>query len=183
MLRSFRSSCLLVLGLAGLSLAAMAPRAGAVTVSVSPADTTVGVGDTFTLRVVVDAVADLKAYQLIYRYGPVPMQYQGSIAGDVLTGSGFPYAIQDVPDAVAPLDTAWVDCAQLDGSAHGPGVLVYFKFKATHEGDSPVLCQTVDLRDSHNVPLLPACAGGIVHVIGPTPTIPRSWGRLKALYR
>ena len=177
------SSCVLSLGLLGAALGLMSSNAQAVTVSISPADTLVDAGSTFQIRVVVDDVADLKAYSLVFHYGSPEIQLLDATAGDILTGSGYDYTVQTVPDEVAPPDTAWADCAQLGGSTSGPGVMLYFRFRANVVGNSPIDCLDVDLRDSLNNVTIPNCVGGMVHIIGATPTRASSWGRLKTLYR
>jgi hypothetical protein len=91
--------------------------------------------------------------------------------------------VQQLPDVAPPPDTAWVDCAVLDGSTSGPGVLIYFRFKAIAVGISPIDCLQVDFRDSLNNTTLPACVGDIVRVTGPTPGRRVTWGRLKTVYR
>jgi len=165
-------------------LGALGPRAAqAVTVSVAPGDTAVDLGNTFSLRITSDAFAPLKAYKLLFGFNPAILQFLGATAGDVLTGNGRPYAVQVVPDVTAPTDTAHVDCAQLVGTTSGPGVLVYFNFKAVGFGDSPITCDGADFRDALNNSTLPGCAPGMVHVVRPTPTLPVSWGRLKGAYR
>ena len=63
-------SLLVGVGLGCLTLGAWAPGASAVTASVAPSDTTVGLGNTFSIRVESDAFPDLKAYQLIFGYIP-----------------------------------------------------------------------------------------------------------------
>jgi hypothetical protein len=165
-------------------VSALAPsRAAAVTVSVTPPDTTVLVGSTFALRIETGAFADLKAFQLIFMFDPTKIQFLGATAGDVLTNSGNPYSLFVLPDYVAPPDTAWTDCAMLVGSSSGPGILNFYDFKALAVGDSPVQCKLVDFRDSNNTQTLPACNSGIVRVIAPTPVRLTSWGRVKQLYR
>ncbi len=156
--------------------------ARAVTVSVVPNDTTVTVGDTFTLRLVVDAVPDLKAYQLIHRYAS-NLQYLGALPGEVLTQGPDPFVITPVPDVTAPADTAWTDCAKLFSSTSGPGILLYLRFKATGIGNSPITCLGADLRDSFNVSVSTGCQSGIVRVEGPVEVQRTSWGRVKASYR
>jgi hypothetical protein len=183
MLSLLRSSRLLVMALAVCACALLPARAHAVTVSVSPADTTVLRGDTFTIRLTIDAFPDLKAYQLIHHFNPAVLQYQGPTAGDVLTGNGNPYVVSPIADVSAPVDTAWTDCAQLVNSTSGPGVLLYLTFKATDFGISPIECLGVDLRDSLNNTTIPLCASGIVRVVGPVPVARHSWGHLKQAYR
>ncbi len=163
---------------------AAAPAVGlAAAVVVAPADTAVSVGDDFWIRVEADAVSDLKGYQLVFEFDPTIVQLMGALPGDVLTGSPGAYFGTLVPDVVAPADSAWYDAAKLEGSTQGPGVLVYFHFKALQEGVSPVACRHVDYRDSDNAQTLPGCTSGQIRVLGVVPAQPRSWGRVKALYR
>jgi hypothetical protein len=88
-----------------------------------------------------------------------------------------------IPAVDSLLDSLWVDCAQLRGSTSGPGVLIYFNFKAVATGICPIDCLLVDFRDSMNNQTLPGCVGGIVHVESPVPAVPASWGRVKTIYR
>jgi len=164
------------------ALAATAP-AGAAEFRLAPDDTTVTVGDTFTLRVVCDAVPDLKGLQTAYSYPPTRLQLQAMTAGNVLTDAGGDWFAYVLPDVSAPADTAWMDAAILDGSTQGPGVVAYLQFKALIEGDAPLACALAEMRDSFNVSLAPACFAGVVHVVGPVPAARRSWGRIKSLYR
>jgi len=180
MARNFAALAALTLG---VSITLGLPVARAVTVSVSPADTTVDIGNTVTLRVVTDAFPNLKAYKLLFGFNPTILQFTGATAGDVLTGSGNPFSVQVVPDVTAPTDTAHVDCAQLVGATSGPGVLVYLTFQALVAGESPIVCDGADFRDPFNAQTLPGCNPGIVRVVSPTPTTPMSWGGVKAIYR
>jgi hypothetical protein len=173
----------LVAGAIALFVLAAPRDAHAVTVSVAPNDTTVDLGNVLSVRVLTGAVSNLKAYRLQFGFDPAVLQFQGAVAGEVLTSSGNPFTIQVVADAAAPTDTAHVDCAQLVGTASGPGVLVYLQFKAVGFGDSPIACDGADFRDPLNVSTLPGCAPGVVHVVHPTPGLPASWGRLKGAYR
>lgn len=157
------------------------PRAASL--SLSPADTTVSVGDSFTLRVMCDAVPDLKGLQTAYSFPASRLQLTGMSAGNVLTDDGGAWFEYVIPDVSAPTDTAWLDAAMLDGSAQGPGVVAYIQFEALIVGDAPLLCVRAEMRDSDNVPLLPACVAGIVRVIGPTPIERRSWGGIKTRSR
>jgi|KBSMisStandDraft_5_1062788.scaffolds.fasta_scaffold614479_1 hypothetical protein len=165
-----------------LAPALLPTRAGAVTVTVQPPDTTVTVGDTFSLRIQIDAVSDLKGYELIYGYGGV-LSYLGPLAGDILFADANPYLVQPLADVAAPADSAATDVAKLVSSAHGPGVMLYLRFKALSQGVSPINCLLVDLRDSFNNVTLPPCVGGVVHVEGPVPTRRTNWARVKQIYR
>lgn len=164
-----------------LAVAPVATQAAAVVVA--PADTAVSVGDDFWIRVEADAFPDLKGYQLIFEFDPTIVQLLGALPGNVLTDSPGAYFGTLVPDVVAPPDSAWYDAAKLTGASAGPGVLVYFHFRALQEGVSPVACRHVDYRDSNNVQTLPGCTSGQIRVVGVTTAEARSWGRVKALYR
>lgn len=157
--------------------------ARAVTVSIEPADTTVTVGDTLTLRVVATTFPDLKGYQLIHSFDSVHLASYQVRPGDVLTGAAGSYAAFPLPDASAPTDSTWLDAAMLTGSTSGPGVIEYLDFIALATGTATVVCEHVELRDSNNAWTYPDCQGGVVRIVGPVPVQRASWGRLKTIYR
>jgi hypothetical protein len=168
--RSLASPLVFLFGLlAGLALAARAPAA---TVSIVPADTTLSVGDTFTIRAELDSVPDLKAFHLVFGFDPRVVQFLGATAGDVLTGTGRPYSMFVLRDHVAPVDTAGVDCAELVGTTSGPGVAAYFRFRALAPGGTPIRCLGADLRNVRNQRTTPKCGPGRVRVIAPVPARP-----------
>ncbi len=169
------AACLLAAGWAG--------RAEAVSVWISPSDTTVSIGDPFLLRVEADAFNNLKGYDLIFQFDPTVLQLLGALPGDVLTGSGDPIFGALVNEVSAPQDTAWYNAAMLIGATQTPGVLVYFQFKGILVGESLIECRRADFRDSDNVQTLPACTGGRVVVTSVVPAEPATWGRIKAQYR
>ncbi len=164
-----------------LALFALCPAGSsdAAVLSISPADTTVQVGATFTLRVTCDAVSDLKGMQTAWSFSASRLQLVSITAGNVFTDGGGAWFEHMIFDVSAPADTAWLDVAKLDGSAQGPGVAAYVRFKALVPGDAPVQCVLAEMRDGDNVPLLPGCTGGVVHVAAPTAVTRRSWGQLK----
>ncbi len=165
-------------------VATVLPRAaGAVTVSIVPADTGLVVGQTATLRVVVDGVADLKGYQLIHAYEPTLLSVVNAQPGGVLTGSGRTCTWYYVPDLVAPADTLWLDAAMLDGATSGPGILETITVQAHATGTAHVSCASALLRDSANATIPADCLGAVIHITGPTAIRPASWGRLKSVYR
>jgi hypothetical protein len=165
--------------------------ADAVTVSVAPADTTVTVGADFTLRVVTDAITDLKAYHLYYDFASATITSSGVDPGDVLTGAGGTFSAFAFPDNTLPTGTILYDAAMLTGTSQGPGILGFFKFHAVAIGTSPIQCVPMDaqnlptpnFRDSGNNQILPACVGGLVHVTGPVPARTATWGHIKQVYR
>uniref|UniRef100_A0A832MLX8 Cohesin domain-containing protein n=1 Tax=Eiseniibacteriota bacterium TaxID=2212470 RepID=A0A832MLX8_UNCEI len=163
------------------ALFAAAPSRGAV-VAVAPSDTAVTLGDTVTVRVETTGVPDLKGFQLVYAYTSPRLQFVGATAGDVLAQGAGDYFEYVLPD-VAPPDSVWYDAARLDGTSSGPGVLAFFTFVATSEGFAHVGCRHIEFRDSANQASFPTCLGGLIRVIGPVPSRPASWPRLKGLYR
>jgi hypothetical protein len=150
---------------------------------VAPADTTVYLEDEFALRIATGAFADLKGFDLLFSFDPAKLQFLGADAGDVLTGTGRLYADYVVVTHGVSADSILYDAAMLDGATAGPGILVYFRFKALAVGDTPIQCQKVDFRDSNNAATLPDCTGGLVRVLTATPARVASWGRVKTLYR
>lgn len=176
-LRMFRIGGLVAL----LGVTAMPARAAIL--SLAPADTTVQVNATFTLRVTCDAVSDLKGLQTAYGYPSARLQFVSMSAGNVFTNAGGAWFEHLLPDITAPADTAWMDAAMLNGSAQGPGVVAYLQFKALVPGDAVLYCALAEIRDSQNVSLSPSCAAGVVHVIAPTPAVRRTWGRVKSHLR
>ncbi len=178
----FRSR-LAPLTLAVVLLVSGAPVARAAQFQIAPSDTIVTVGDPFTLRVMCDAVSDLKGFQTAYRFPATRLQFLAMPAGNLLTDAGGAWFAYLLPDVAAPADTAWLDAAMLDGSTSGPSVAAYLDFKALTVGDALLTCVWAEMRDSNNASLAPTCAGGVVHIIGPTAVTRRSWGRIKTLYR
>jgi hypothetical protein len=172
-----------VLG-AALLAGALVPAGGAraASVTVTPADTSVTVGDVVALRVEVSAVPDLKGSQLIYGFDASRLLFQGAAPGGAIQGAGSVFD-QVLPDVSAPVDSVWYDVARLDGTGSGPGVIAFFTFQATATGDANVTCEFVDLRDSSNQLLLPSCAGSVIRIGGPVPAARGSWGRIKTIYR
>lgn len=156
-----------------------ARTASAAVLSLSPADTTVQVNATFTLRVTCDAVADLKGLQTAWSYSALRLQLVSMTAGNVFTDPVGAWFEHTIPDVSAPADTAWLDVARLNGTAQGPGVVAYVRFKALVPGDAPVGCVLAEMRDSQNVSLAPGCSPGVVHVAAPTAVSRPTWGRLK----
>lgn len=178
-----KRSALPILASVLLLLMALAPAAHAVTLTLAPAETTVTVGDPFTLRVLIDAAPDLKGADLIYGYTPGRLTFTAAQVGGALAGLGGSTFDFVLPDVTAPADSVWYDAARLTGTGSGPGVVAFLHFGANTQGNATVNCLNMDLRDSANAPLLPACAGALIHVIGPVPVRPMSWGRLKEHYR
>lgn len=178
-----RRALLIVPVLAMLAWQAAAPAAHAAALTIAPAETTVTIGDSFTLRVVVDAVADLKGATLLYGYTAGRLTFTSAQVGGALAGLGGGIFDFQYPDVTAPADSVWYDAARLSGTGSGPGIVAFLSFDTHTQGNASITCLDIDLRDSANVMLLTSCAGALVHVIGPVPVLPTSWGRVKARYR
>jgi hypothetical protein len=160
----------------------MTGNARAVTVILDPPDSLVFVGETFTLRAVTDAVSDLKAFELIYRYDASRLEFLGASNGELLTSTSSFFSTT-VPDQEAPEDSVIYDAAVLTGSAMGPGILVYLHFKALAVGDAMVECDLADFRNSQNQQTLPATEDARVQITVPTPAVRATWGGLKRVFR
>jgi len=170
--------------LAALLLCAAFPSVTrAAALSVAPAETTLTVGDSFTLRVLVDAVPDLKGADLVYGYTPGRLTFTAEQVGGALQGFGGSVFEFVLPEVTAPPDSVWYDAARLSGTGSGPGVVVFLTFQTHTQGNATLNCLFADLRNSVNAPLSPSCAGALIHVVGPVPTLPTTWTRLKARYR
>jgi hypothetical protein len=164
-------------------LVSAATPVGAVTVSLEPADTTADITTEVTFRVVTDAFADLKAFELIFWYDPMILELVDVTPGDVLTSAAGSFVDFTRDEFDAPLDSVWYDATVLDGSTAGPGILAFLRFKLIAEGTGNLECRLVDFRDSFNVQTLPGCVAGHVHVVGPVQTNNLTWGRMKTLHR
>jgi len=176
-----RSIVTIALGVLLAGGAASAARG--VTVSIVPADTTVTVGDTLSLRVVCTDFPDLKGFELVHAFDPVRLASLAVQPGDLLTGIGRAYVAYSLPDVSVPADSTWLDAAVLDGSTAGPGVLEYLVFKALGVGSASIECLDVLFRDSSNASTVPACTGAMVRITTATPVRRASWGSLKSVYR
>lgn len=180
-MKHFQRIVFFLLLLLPLALGA-AREAHAVTLSFAPAETTVTVGDSFTLRVVVDAVPDLKGAELIYGYTPVRLTLTSSQAGGAINGVSGAFEFT-YPDVTAPPDSVWSNFATLTGTGSGPGVVAFLTFASHTQGNANVNCLFNDLRTSTNAQIPHMCDGALVHVIGPVPTRRTNWGHVKARYR
>jgi hypothetical protein len=161
--RAVRRLHALTAGLALVAFVAWPALAQALTVSAVPSDTTLVNGETFTVRVVTDGSADLRAYHLIYDYDHTKLQFLSASVGELTAGHGpQPFLVPDVLSA--PPDSVIYDVALLSSSANGPGILAYFTFKALSTGSTTLTPLKVDFRNSLNVPTLPVTSGATIHV-------------------
>src|SRR5438552_16836557 len=63
-----------------------ASSAHAIALAIAPAETTVTLGDPVVLRVLVDAVPDLKAAELVYGYTPLLISFSSAQVGNAMEG-------------------------------------------------------------------------------------------------
>jgi hypothetical protein len=171
----------LLLAVATIALSPGSARAASITVV--PSDTTVTVGDSFCLRVTIDAFPDLEGAQLIYGFDFARLALSGGSAGDVFSGAAGGYVEFLIPDVTSPVDSVWYEAAVLTGNTAGPGILAFLCFTATAEGDAVIACKRLDVRDSLNQQTLVPCSDATIHVVGPVRARDLPWGRLKAMYR
>jgi hypothetical protein len=156
--------------------------ARAMTLTLSPADTTVGPGDGVVLRVISDAATDIKGVSLELGYSVPRLAFVSAHAGGVITQSGN-FSEFVLPDVVAPADSVGYDAVVLTGTGSGPGVVVFLGFTAGAVGTASVDCLFTDVRDSQNGSTQPACSSSTIHVAGPVPTRKTRWSTLKSIYR
>jgi len=162
--------------LGALVLLAAPREALAVTVSITPSDTTVAVGDSVEVRFLVDAFADLKGFELVFPYDASRLELLTAAPGEVLTSPGGAYAAFLIPDVTAPADTFRYDGVMLDGTAQGPGILVYARFRVLGSGNAAISCGSSDLRNSLNQSTAAGCAGATVHSRTPDVRISQIYG-------
>lgn len=175
--RGMRRACRAALFSAALVLSLSLPAAAQVVhVCFEPADTTVALGDVFTVRVTADGpVADLKGYLARGTYNPSVLTLLSTTPGSVLTGklaTFIPYA--------APPDTLGFDAAVLIGTTQGPGTLGYFQFQATAPGICDLILTEIQMRNSLNQPYSVVLCNGRVRVVTVTPTQHLTWGEIKS---
>jgi hypothetical protein len=151
-------------------------------VHLDPAAQEVSTGSQFTVRVMVDDVSDLGAYEFTLQFDPDIVSYQGVANGDFLESTGRGVFC---PPAITDVGTVRFGCVSSDGGtpgASGSGQLaeVTFTAGAAAADLSPLNFIMVSLADplSGDIPAFPE--GGSVTVVvgtpGPTftPTLTRT---------
>jgi hypothetical protein len=136
--------------------------------TIDPADTTVEIGDTFDLDVVVDGnVLGLKGYNVKITYDPGVLRVDTVTQGALLPSGGMTFfAWQTLgPDTVHANDAILGYLLHVDG----PGVLFTITFESIGYGSSPLDFEYDVLRDSLNQPLTHTTSGGSVAVSDITP--------------
>ncbi len=138
-------------------------------VHIDPVAQEVSTGSQFSVRVMVDDVSDLGAYEFILQFDPDVVSYLGVANGDFLgnTGRGV-----FCPPAIIDVDTVRFGCVSSDGGtpgASGSGQLAEVTFTAAAEGVSSLDLIMVSLADplSEDIPAFPE--GGSVTVVAGTP--------------
>ena len=143
--------------------------------------------DTLTVVVSAEAGADtLKGFSLILEFDPAYVTPIAAEAGSGLEGPGCDAPFFAWLNAGAIGDSIAVDGAALSCFVSAPGALAEIKFVGVpgSYGISPLACRMVRLRGPRNQVLADSCVAGTIEhkpvVIGMDP---RSWGRVKGLYR
>ena len=128
-----------------------------------PTDTTVELGETFNLDVVVDEnMVGLKGYDIKITFNPSVLSLETVTEGPLLPSGGTTFFAWQT---LGP-DTVQTTAAVLEHLVHvdGPGVLFTVRFQSIAYGSSPIHFALDVLRDSLNLPLPHNTADGSVTV-------------------
>ncbi len=139
-------------------------------VRIDPASQEVTTGSQFTVRVMVDDVANLGSYEFTLQFDPSVVSYQGVANGDFLGSTGrqvfCPSAIVDVEAG-----TVRFGCASsgTETGASGSGQLAEVTFSADAEGVSPLDLIMVSLSNPWAEDIPAFAENGSVSVVAGTP--------------
>jgi hypothetical protein len=142
-------------------------------VRIDPSAQQVNAGNQFTVRVMVDDVANLGSFEFTVQYDPNVVTYQSVARGDFLGSTGrqalCPGAIVD-----AGAGTVRFGCASIGAApgASGSGQLAELTFNAVAEGASPLDLVMVSLSDPLSEDILAFPENGSVTVAVATPGPP-----------
>ena len=153
------SAAELPLTLGGLKASAQNP-----TVRLDPQNSTVGLGDTFTVTVIVDDALDLGSFQFDLAYDPSVIWVDDVTLGDFLGSTG-----RSVVSLIKMNNGAGTTTfgAFSFGDQPGPdglGALALVRLKAVGPGSSPLDLQDVQLTDTKANPQTPTVEDGTVTV-------------------
>ena len=135
------------------------------TVRLDPKNSTVGVGDTFTLTVAVDDVLDLGSFQFNLVYDPSVVWVDGVTLGDFLGSTGRSAAsLGPRVDNEAGKATFGAFSFGDQPGPDGSGALALVRLRAVGLGSSPLDLQNVQLTDAKANPQTPTVEDGAVTV-------------------
>ena len=135
-----------------------------VVVSVSPAVSNVGIGQTFNVNVRVADAYLLHGSSITVRFDNTVLELVGASDGDVYTSVQPNPIFWWRPDAPVHADSVLVDQAILGASVYsGTGTLFTVTFKALTAGSSAIQLRNVDLRNNNNQSISNSVQNGVVN--------------------
>ena len=151
---------------AGLSLTLGGLKAGAQdpTVRLDPQNSTVGLGDTFTVTVMVDDALDLGSFQFDLVYDPSVIWVDDVTLGDFLGSTGRSVVSLIKMNNGAGTTTFGAFSFGDQPGPDGSGALALVRLKAVGPGSSPLDLQGVQLTDTKANPQTPTVEDGTVTV-------------------
>jgi hypothetical protein len=127
-----------------LSLLAPALTAAQVELRFSPPDTSIAVGDTLRMGIMIDQVTDVRTIDVHVEYDPTIVKSLGGAEGLLYTDSGVNTFMGFEEDTLGH----WHGYAVLLGAGlfiEGPGELFYWEFEGLVNGVSPIISTEVSL--------------------------------------
>ncbi|HID87690.1 MAG TPA: hypothetical protein EYP55_09995 [Anaerolineae bacterium] len=135
-------------------------------VRLDPADSTVAMGDTFTVTVMMDEAVDLGAFQFDLHYAPFIVQVEAFTLGDFLASTG------RMVGHVSRIDNS-TGVARFGGYSfsfgpqpgpNGSGPLALIRLRGVGGGTSPLDLEGVQVLDTQLNPQVPTVEDGSVTV-------------------
>jgi hypothetical protein len=152
------------------------------TISFTPDDGQFQCGQTWTIDVMVDALAtDLRGCSLVVQYDSNAIRPISVTAGSLVAGAACANFLYWFGPSDA--DSVAVDVANLGCSVSGPGSVVRITFEGYAGGLSAITLRSGILRTGTNAPIPFTATGAQVRydcAVGETAS---PWGSVKALYR
>jgi hypothetical protein len=153
-----------------------------VTLSISPINNNMEIGDDFWVNVKMSQVVDLNSYQFDISYDPSVIQIQGIEGGGSVTG-GVITDTSTIPNTVTNFPITWrftitgtqgeitiIGSLPLHNVAKGSGVAarIHFRVVGTYGGQSAIIPNDISLRNKYNLPITLSTPGqGIVKILYP----------------
>ena len=161
-------------GVLALALLAIPRPAAASSISVLPPSSTLAIGETVTLNILIADVIDLYDYQFDLNFDPGVLQFTGFTDGTFLTSDGgtsalggaFALAADNTLGVVTLLDALFGPVSGVNGS----GILASLSFVAVANGSSSVTLTNLILENSLLAALNADVANATVDVASGTPT-------------
>lgn len=163
------TACMLKCGLC-FALAVVALPAA--TISVSPFSTSVVAGRNFDVRVVVDSISDLYAYQFDIAFDPSIVRATGVSAGALLGNAGATLFVPGDIDNTVGIIAAIANSLQGSlGGVTGTGELAIIEFEALKPGTTQLTLFNSLLLDSQLLLIDGGVIGGNATVLAPEPSV------------